>query len=205
MFLLVTGTDTISGKGYKPSPVNLSGLARPEERLLLRASGSELPAVYDLRKEGKVTAAKNQGMDGSCWAFSSMASLESYILGTEGKSYDFSENNMKNLVSKNYPEGFDLTSDDGGNAFISAAYLSRWNGPVTELEDPYNESSAYSPTGLPVQKHVQEILFLPGRTGSLDNEVLKRALLEYGAVYSTMYWNRLIIRKKITPIDVLGA
>ena len=183
------GCGHVSGMGYKPSPVDLSGLARPEERLLLRASGSELPAVYDLRKEGKVTAAKNQGVDGSCWAFSSMASLESYILGTEGKSYDFSENNMKNLVSKNYPEGFDLTSDDGGNAFISAAYLSRWNGPVTELEDPYNESSAYSPTGLPVKKHVQEMLFLPGRTGPLDNEVLKRALLEYGAVYSTMYWN----------------
>ena len=186
----------VSGTGYNPSPVNMSGLARPEERLLLRASGSELPAVYDLRNEGKVTDAKNQGKDGSCWAFSSMASLESYILGAEGKSYDFSENNMKNLVSKNYPEGFDLTSDDGGNAFISAAYLSRWSGPVNEFEDPYSESSAYSPTGLPVQKHVQEVLFLPGRTGPLDNEVLKRAIMEYGAVYSTLYWNQDYYQEK---------
>lgn len=179
----------ISGTGYKPSPVNLPGLASPEGKLLLKASGSDLPPVYDLRKEGKVTAAKNQGRDGSCWAFSTIASLESYILGKERKSYDFSENNMKNLVSSSYPQGFDLTPYEGGNALISTAYLSRWSGPVNEFQDPYNDSSTYSPSGLPVQKHIQEALFPPGRTGALDNEVLKRALLEYGAVYSTMYWN----------------
>ena len=147
-------------------------------------------------RKGKVTAARNQGRDGSCWAFSSLASLESYILGKERKSYDFSENNMKNLVSKNYPQGFDLTPNEGGNALIAAAYLSRWSGPVNEFEDPYNDSSTYSPTGLPVQKHVQEVLFLPGRTGSLDNEILKRALLDYGAVYSTMYWNSGLLSGK---------
>ncbi len=98
----------------------------------MRAPGSDLPAVYDLRKEGKTTVAGNQGQSGCCWAFSSLASLESYLLGTEGVSYDFSENNMKNLASENYSEGFDLTPDEGGNAFIAAAYLSRWTGPVNE-------------------------------------------------------------------------
>lgn len=188
-FSFVGSYGQLSGTGYKPSPVDLSGLASSEGRLLLGASGSDLPAVYDLRKEGKVTAAKNQGKDGSCWAFSSIASLESYILGKEGESYDFSENNMKNLVSKNYSQGFDLTPEDGGNAFISTAYLSRWNGPVNESEDPYTDSSSYSPTGLSVQKHVQEALFLPKKTEPLDNDVLKNTILEYGAVYSTMYWN----------------
>jgi len=188
-FSFVGSYGQLSGTGYKPSPVDLSGLASSEGRLLLGASGSDLPAVYDLRKEGKVTAAKNQGKDGSCWAFSSIASLESYILGKEGESYDFSENNMKNLVSKNYSQGFDLTPDDGGNAFISTAYLSRWSGPVNESEDPYTDSSSYSPTGLSVQKHVHEALFLPKKTEPLDNEVLKNAIMEYGAVYSTMYWN----------------
>lgn len=187
-FSFVGSYGQLSGTGYKPSPVDLSGLAS-SERLLLGASGSDLPAVYDLRKEGRVTAAKNQGKDGSCWAFSSIASLESYILGKEGESYDFSENNMKNLVSKNYSQGFDLTPEDGGNAFISTAYLSRWNGPVNESEDPYTDSSSYSPTGLSVQKHVQEALFLPKKTEPLDNDVLKNTILEYGAVYSTMYWN----------------
>jgi len=186
----------ITGSGYKPSPVDLSEIASSEEKLLLRASGSDLPTTYDLREEGRMTAAKNQGESGCCWAFSSMASLESYILGTGEESYDFSENNMKNLASKSYSEGFDLTPDDGGNAFIAAAYLSRWTGPVNESEDPYNDLSVYSPTGLSAQKHVQEILFLPVRTGPLDNEVLKKALLEYGALYSTMYWNVAYYQEK---------
>lgn len=186
---LVDGNGQISGTGYKPSPVNLPEPSGPEGRRLVRDSSSNLPPIYDLRKEGKVTGAKNQGKDGSCWAFSTISSLESYILGKEGKTYDFSENNMKNLVSSSYPQGFDLTPDEGGNALISTAYLSRWSGPVNESQDPYNDSSIYSPTGLPVQRHLQETLFLPGKTEPLNNEVLKRAILEYGAAYTTMYWN----------------
>ncbi|AKB55391.1 MULTISPECIES: lectin like domain-containing protein [Methanosarcina] len=188
-FSFVGSYGQLSSTGYKPSPVDLSELASSEGKFLLVSSGSDLPAVYDLRKEGKVTAVKNQGNDGSCWAFSSIASLESYLLGKEGKSYDFSENNMKNLVSKNYSQGFDLTADDGGNAFISTAYFSRWSGPVNESEDLYDDSSSYSPTELSVQKHIQETFFLPDRTEPLDNEVIKNAILEYGAVYTTIYWN----------------
>ena len=179
----------VSGPGYIPSPIDLSGLSRPSEKLLLRASGSELPSTYDLRKEGQITYVKDQGNTGSCWAFSSLASLESYILGAEGESRDFSENNMKNLVTKYYPDGFDF--EEGGNAFMSTAYLARWAGPVDEADDPYKDDSEYSPFGLPVQKHVQEVLLLPDRTGPLDNEVIKKALMDYGAVYSAMYWNSI--------------
>ncbi|AKB18617.1 Cell surface protein [Methanosarcina sp. WWM596] len=162
---------------------------------MFRASGSELPETYDLREEGQVTYVKDQGQTGSCWAFSSLESLESYILGTEGEYRDFSENNMKNLVTKYYSDGFDLTVNDGGNAFMSMAYLARWSGPVNYSEDPFSETSTYSPTGLPVQKHVQEVLILPGRTGPLDNEVIKEALMDYGAVYSTMYWSSFYYQK----------
>ena len=181
---------SVLGTGYKPSPVDLSGLARSNRRLLLKAPASYLPAAYDLRKEGKITAAKDQGQSGCCWAFASLSSIESYLLGTEGVKYDFSENNMKNLLSENYSEGFDLAPDEGGNAYMATAYLARWSGPVNESDDPYNDSSVYSPTGLPVRKHVQEVLFLPVRTGSLDNEYIKEALLQYGAVYTTMYWDK---------------
>jgi len=181
----------VSGTGYTPSPVNLSGLSRHAEKLLLRTSGSELPATYDLRTEGQVTSVKNQGQTGSCWAFSSLASMESYILGVEGEDRDFSENNMKNLVTKFYSDGFDLTADNGGNAFMAMAYLTRWSGPVNESEDPFSETSTSSPTGLTIQKDVQEVFILPDRTGPLDNEMIKQALMDYGAVYSTMCWSLL--------------
>jgi C1A family cysteine protease/PKD repeat protein len=181
------GNDYSYITGYEPSPVDLSGLSKYKTRPVFGAP--ELPAAYDLRKEGKITQVKNQGSLGTCWAFSSMASLESCVLGSEGRGYDFSENNMRNLLSNQYPEGFDRSPGGGGNAFMSAAYLSRWGGPLNESVDPYNEISPYSPTGIPAQKHVQEILFLPVRHGPLDNDYLKRALLQYGALYSTLYWS----------------
>jgi len=186
----------VSGTGYTPSPVNLEGLSRPAGNFLLRASGAELPEAYDLRTEGWVTPIKSQGQSGSCWAFSSLASLESYILRTEGESRDFSENNMKNLVTKYYSDGFDLIADNGGNSFIAMAYLTRWSGPVNESADPFNETSIYSPADLPVQKHVQKVVVLPVRNNSLDNELIKRALIDYGAVFSTMCWNQVDYQDK---------
>ena len=58
----------------------------------------DLPSSYDLRDYGLVTPVRDQGGSGSCWAFSTIAALESYLLKNENISYDLSENNMKNLM-----------------------------------------------------------------------------------------------------------
>jgi C1A family cysteine protease len=125
------------------------------------------PAYYDLRALNKVTNVKDQGDIGDCWAFATYASLESYLMPQE--KWNFSENNMKNLISSAYPEGFDLNTSDGGNEFMSTAYLARWSGPVNESDDPYSPNSTISPQNLSIQKHVQNVLYLPDRQGSLDN------------------------------------
>ncbi|MDI9394861.1 MAG: lectin like domain-containing protein [Euryarchaeota archaeon] len=204
---LISSSDyeNISGRGYTPPPVNIPALSTPSEKLLLGASGSNLPSTYDLREQGRVTSVQNQEETGSCWAFSSLASLESYILGKEGEKRDFSENNMKNLVTKYYSDGFDLDTRDGGNSFIAMAYLTRWSGPVNESDDPYKVNSIYSPTGLVVQKHTQEVLLFPERTGPLDNEVIKMALMDYGAVFSTICWNQLDYQDKNSTFIYTGS
>ncbi|MGB9835357.1 MAG: lectin like domain-containing protein [Candidatus Saccharicenans sp.] len=133
-----------------------------------------LPPVYDLRTQNKLTPVKNQGACGSCWAFATFGSLESYLMPNEIK--DFSE---ENLIDHH---GLDYGPCDGGNWTMAMAYLARWDGPVDESADPYLHADPQ-----PV-KHVQESILIPGRTSSLDNDLIKQMVMTYGAVYTSMYW-----------------
>lgn len=165
--------------GFIPPPIDLSHMRGVP--VLKTYELLSLPASYDLRTLGKVTPVKDQGPCGSCWAFGTYGSLESYLLTPE--TWDFSENNLKNT------HGFDLGHCEGGNEYMSTAYLARWSGPVNESDDPYNPLSNYSPSNLSEQKHIQQVLFLPDRAGPLDNNNIKQAVMSYGAVYTSIYWD----------------
>jgi C1A family cysteine protease len=160
-----------------------------------------LPGRFDLRTLGRVTAVKNQGQCGSCWAFSTFASLESGLLGSE--SWDFSENNLRNS------HGYDLLSCQGGNSMMATAYLARWSGALAESSDPYSTvsksaSSVTSPNTGAV-KHVQEVLFIPDRSSASDNENIKRALTEKGAIYSTIRWEESSYRSSTASYYYSGS
>jgi C1A family cysteine protease len=145
-------------------------------RAFSRASIESLPAAYDLRARNKLTAVRNQGTCGSCWAFATMATVESFLTPSENR--DFSE---QHLIDEH---GYDNGPCNGGQIYMSTAYLSRWSGPVNEADDPF----AYSTSSLSVGKHVQDVILLPPRQDSSDNALLKDAVMNYGAVYATMYY-----------------
>lgn len=175
----------ITSEGYSlgliPSPIDLSHL-KGQPVLGDYPVFLTLPSTYDLRTQGKLTPIKDQENCGTCWAFASYGSVESNLLLSE--TWNFSENNLKNT------HGFDWDPCEGGNANITMAYLARWSGPVNETDDPYNPNPPYtSPSGLPVKKHLQEVLIIPDRSGPLDNSNLKEAIMAYGAIYTLMYWD----------------
>ncbi len=181
--------------GLRPSPVDMSHMAGQDVSGLIRGQKTGVASAgarttydpaYDLGTVGKLTAVRNQSPYGDCWAFATYASMESNLLTAE--TWDFSENNLA------MNSGFDWGIDDGGNASMSAAYLARWDGPVAQADDPNNGGLR---TGLTVRKHMQEMLWLP-QTGStywttgsdptfISN--VKSAILSYGAVYSSVYWD----------------
>ena len=166
--------------GLHPNPVDLShttGLSiRPKSLLAL-------PVSYDLRSLGRVTLVKDQGSCGCCWAFATMASLESWLLGTVGETWDLSENNLKEC------HGFDWGPCAGGNSFISTAYLARREGPINEADDPYYDYATGCNGGLTARKYLREALMIPDRSGPLDNDNLKQAIMDYGAIYTSVYWD----------------
>jgi C1A family cysteine protease len=109
------------------------------------------PAKYDPREgdgdiKNGVTAVRDQGQVGACWAFATTALLESYIK----KNYpvsgdpDFSEQHMRYALSTDggNPFGFDRRNEGGGNMDQGAAYFTRQalGGPVLEIDDPYISS-----------------------------------------------------------------
>jgi C1A family cysteine protease len=179
--------DESGNLGYLPSPFDTSYL-KGRDIAFSETEAFALPSSYDLRALGKITPVRNQGLCGSCWAFATYGSLESVLL--TGESWDFSENNLKNT------HGFDYSSCSGGNYLMSTAYLTRWSGPIREIEDPYSAYSWSSPTNLPPSKHVQKVLMIPPRGGPLDNDNLKQAVMTYGGVstvfcYLEPYYNSL--------------
>lgn len=149
-------------------------------------SSTGIPYYYDLRKLGKLTPVKNQGFSDVCWAFAVTGSLESNTLPY--KSWNFSENNMKDLLSRGYKYGFDRGYDDAGCWEEALAYLNSYIGPITGAQDPFNEFSGSSPTNLKPVVHVQNTIQLQSRTlnGVMNNTAIKEALMKYGAIYSLM-------------------
>lgn len=153
---------------------------------------SLLPSKYDLREQNLVTDIKDQGELGTCWAFAAVASMESNILKNEGKYEDFSEINMA------LNHGFNYGVNDGGNYQMAAAYLARWGGPVSEVNDPYPdppvESGVVNRGSFTPEKHIQEVIFLPDRESSLDNSSIKQAILDYGAIMSSMHIEQSLVK-----------
>ena len=143
-----------------------------------------IPSKYSLVDEGYVTIPKNQKVGGNCWAFATIAVLESCILKAGGPSLDLSEENMKNLMARFSDYGWNIDTNDGGNDQMLLGYLLSWLGPVFDNDDPYDDESTLSPI-FNSTIHIQNVLYLY-RDNYTDNDAIKEAILKYGAVSTAM-------------------
>lgn len=143
------------------------------------ASGAELqplPRRCDPTERGRKPTVKSQGSYGTCWALAATSALEAALLPKERLVFSADHLALNNA--------FQVPVDTGGDYLMTMAYLSGWQGPVPESEDPYGD--AYSPDGLTPAVHVQEIRILDGS----DETAVKRAVQQYGAVQTSLFMNR---------------
>jgi predicted outer membrane repeat protein len=199
IYLLANSNSTIDNLTFKGnSSLNYNDLIETLNPYLFNNEGNytmytynssyagELPSSYSLRDEGYVTSVKNQGSGGNCWAFAALGALESCILKASGLSMDLSEENMKNLMALYSDYGWNMKTNTGGYDDMGIGYLVGWLGPINESEDAYNPSDIISPI-LTSLMHVQNIVFLT-RDNYTDNDNIKRAILDYGAVSTCIAW-----------------
>jgi C1A family cysteine protease len=157
------------------------------------------PSSYDLRTvTNKLPPVRNQGSCGDCWTFATYGSLESWLRPAE-TTWDFAEMDL------NCSHGYDWSPCIGGNRDMATAFLSRWEGPVLETCYPHGTTCAGSRPNCTKQKRVLDVIYLPDRASSSDNENLKNAVMNYGAVYTTMYWGDPYYRAANTAYYYAGG
>lgn len=132
-----------------------------------------LPAQFDLRSQNRVPAVVSQGNTGTCWAFASLAALESTLLPAENLTFSVDHLTMNN--------GFQTSQDAGGDFLMAMAYLAAWKGPVYEADDPYGDG--VTNTALTAVKHLQSAVCV----ASKDYIAIKKMIMQYGGVQSSFY------------------
>lgn len=145
-----------------------------------------LPARYNLAEHGFVTEVKDQQASGNCWAFAALASLETCVLKASNKTFNFSVENMKNLIEMYSAYGWKMETNNGGYNGMPMGYLASWLGPVNATLDLFDDMGTLSPL-LESEIHVQNIYVLPARTSYTDNNAIKEAILKYGGLYASYY------------------
>ncbi|XP_033497524.2 cathepsin K [Epinephelus lanceolatus] len=108
---------------------------------------TRLPKTVDYRKKGMVTAVKNQGSCGSCWAFSSAGALEGQLAKKTGQLMDLSPQNLVDCVTEN---------DGCGGGYMTNAfkYVVDNGGIDSEEAYPYigeDQPCRYNSTGMAAQ------------------------------------------------------
>ena len=139
-----------------------------------------LPSKFDAREWGWTTPIKMQGNNDDCWAFATTASIEGALLKTTGVEYNLSQNYVQTLQLKYFESG-DKRNSLTGFSYSGLGYALSWYG-VLPVDAPYDDRGMIADTDMDVPRiHVQDAKFI--YTGMDDTiELLKRAIIEYGAV-----------------------
>ena len=114
---------------------NLQG-ALVDQGIVIRPV-SELPASKDWRDDNVVTAVKDQGHCGSCWAFSATGVLESHVALASGYLFDLSPQQLASCAEN--PQQCGGTGGCMGATYdVAFGYASGSGGLYQEFQYPYN-------------------------------------------------------------------
>ncbi len=164
---------------------------------------------YSSVEAGIITPVKNQGSDGTCWAFSATASCETaYNKNNEGVT-DFSTIQLVNFFYNQKIDPLGNASGDstsiigstklqrGGNHAFTMWGLASWTNGATEEVLPYEEYRLSADNDrIPEEyanlydiAHLQNAYIIPYGTDSDSLYGIKEAIVRFGSVACSYYHN----------------
>ena len=159
-------------------------------------------SYYNSVDENYVTPVKNQYSDGTCWAFSAIATVESSLARKNQGIFDISELHLVySLVGDAYTDeagkknkyNTDLV---GGKVTYSPSYFFNPQGILLESDLPYPSdnvkriNSSQYPQGknlISLETYEIDNLTAYNACTTKDISTIKTAILKYGAVQATVY------------------
>ncbi|MDO5860906.1 lectin like domain-containing protein [Methanobrevibacter sp.] len=140
----------------------------------------ELPSKFDSRDWGWVSPDKVQGDNDDCWAFATVASLESALLKSTGVLYNLSPNYVQKLQLK-YARNGDLRISSTGFAYSGLGHALSWYGTLP-MDDSYDDRGMAADTDLSDSRiHLQDAMIIFGGKNDTVN-MIKQAIIKYGSV-----------------------
>lgn len=159
--------------GVTPPPMDhthVKGVYNPE------VANMVFPARFDLREEGRVTPVVKMQLGWSCWMHAVNNSLESCLLPGELRNFD--AETPDDFVFNGFTVPF------GGDYRMATALLVRWDGPLDDWQEDYHFHRIGKVDS--VQKHVQQVVYLPKRQNYTDNDTIKYFIYHHGACYAAI-------------------
>ena len=177
-------------------------------------SENQFPESYDLR-DSSITAVKNQGSTGVCWAFSATSMAETSMIKQYGWSTDtdFSEFQLAYCLFNRSDDPLHLTTGDsnsvgnsatytyknnGANNTLSAFELAGWTGTEWESTAPFSFFNSYNDgdeisqdiENASVAKLTNAIFISNDGDDATEQRQIKEAVMDYGSVAVGIYFNK---------------